>query len=111
MTKKPVTWLHNFRRMFVLASVMTAQFVPPRPRARPRRSNQTGNRGRGRGRERGRKYEVLDKRRGLRQTFFARACGVWTYEPRQGRKAATAVCFAIAAVTLAPFHFRFMIAD
>src|ERR1019366_4840390 len=44
----------------------------------------------------------LDKRRGLRPTFFARACGVWTYEPRQGRKAATAVCFAIAAVTLAP---------
>jgi hypothetical protein len=41
----------------------------------------------------------------------ARACGVWTYEPRQGRKAATAVCFAIAAVTLASLHLRFAIAD
>src|ERR1039458_762626 len=48
----------------------------------------------------------LDKRRGLRQTFFARACGVRTYEPRQGRKAATAVCFAIAAVTLAPLSIQ-----
>src|ERR1017187_881947 len=48
----------------------------------------------------------LDKRRGLRQTFFARACGVWTCEPRQGRKAATATCFAIAAVTLAPLSMQ-----
>lgn len=39
------------------------------------------------------------------QNTGARACGVWTYEPRQGRKAATAVCFAIAAVTLASFAF------
>jgi hypothetical protein len=40
--------------------------------------------------------------RRLAQHFLARACGVWTYETRQGRKAATVVCFAIAAVTLAP---------
>jgi len=32
---------------------------------------------------------------------FARAHGMWTYEPRQGRKAATAVCSASAVVTLA----------
>ena len=30
-----------------------------------------------------------------------RAHGVRTYEPRQGRKAATAVCFVFAVVTLA----------
>jgi hypothetical protein len=41
-----------------------------------------------------------------RKIASARACGVWTYEPRQGRKAATVVCFAIAAVTLAPFQFK-----
>src|SRR2546430_10844093 len=41
---------------------------------------------------------------------FARAHGMWTYEPRQGRKAATAVCSASAVVTLA-FHLRFMIYD
>jgi hypothetical protein len=41
--------------------------------------------------------------RRFRHIVFARACGVWTYEPRQGRKAAMAVCFAIAAVTLAFF--------
>jgi hypothetical protein len=32
---------------------------------------------------------------------FARAHGLWTYEPRQGRKAATVVCSASAVVTLA----------
>lgn len=32
---------------------------------------------------------------------FARAHGMWTYEPRQGRKAATAVCSVSAVVTLA----------
>ena len=32
---------------------------------------------------------------------FARAHGMWTYEPRQGRNAATAVCSASAVVTLA----------
>ncbi len=37
--------------------------------------------------------------------FFARAHGMWTYEPRQGRKAATAVCSASAVVTLA-FSFQ-----
>ena len=37
----------------------------------------------------------------------ARACGMWTYEPRQGRKAATVVCFASAAVTLVFFSFEF----
>jgi hypothetical protein len=34
---------------------------------------------------------------------FARAHGMWTYEPRQGRNAATAVCSASAVVTLAFF--------
>jgi len=29
---------------------------------------------------------------------------MWTYEPRQGRKAATAVCSASAVVTLAFFY-------
>src|SRR5258705_5895335 len=33
----------------------------------------------------------------------ARAHGMRTYEPRQGRKAATAVCFASAVVTLVLF--------
>src|SRR6266496_779465 len=37
---------------------------------------------------------------------FARAHGMWTYEPRQGRKAATVVCSASAVVTLA-FNLRF----
>ena len=32
---------------------------------------------------------------------FARAHGMWTYEPRQGRNAATVVCSASAVVTLA----------
>ena len=36
-----------------------------------------------------------------RTVFRARAHGMWTYEPRQGRKAATAVCSASAVVTLA----------
>jgi alpha-D-ribose 1-methylphosphonate 5-triphosphate synthase subunit PhnH len=43
----------------------------------------------------------LDTKRIFRQLVLARACGVWTYEPREDRKVATAVCFAIAAVTLA----------
>src|SRR5207248_465883 len=38
---------------------------------------------------------------------FARAHGMWTYEPRQGRKAATVVCSACAVVTLAFFSLRF----
>jgi len=38
----------------------------------------------------------------------ARAHGMWTYEPRQGRKAATVVCSTSAVVTLA---FEFMIVD
>jgi hypothetical protein len=42
---------------------------------------------------------------GLRHILFARAHGLWTYEPRQGRKAATAVCSAFAVVTLALFIF------
>ena len=32
---------------------------------------------------------------------FARAHGVWTYEPREGRNAATAVCSTSAVVSLA----------
>ena len=35
----------------------------------------------------------------------ARAHGMWTYEPRQGRKAATVVCSVSAVVTLAFFEF------
>src|SRR5215467_2823277 len=38
---------------------------------------------------------------GLRHIDEARAHGLWTYEPRQGRKAATVVCSAFAVVTLA----------
>ena len=34
-----------------------------------------------------------------------RAHGMWTYEPRQGRKAATVVCSVSAVVTLTPFNF------
>ena len=37
----------------------------------------------------------------LRQILSARAHGLWTYEPRQGRKAATVVCSATAVVALA----------
>src|SRR3569832_1786988 len=45
----------------------------------------------------------------------ARAHGMWTYEPRQGRNAATVVCSAFAVVTLVfpfspsprPFRFGF----
>src|SRR5882672_5737828 len=37
---------------------------------------------------------------------FARAHGMRTYEPRQGRKAATVVCSASAVVTLAFFSLR-----
>ena len=36
----------------------------------------------------------------------ARAHGMWTYEPRQGRKAATVVCSVSAVVTLALFKGR-----
>jgi len=42
----------------------------------------------------------------VRHIFSARAHGMWTYEPRQGRKAATVVCSASAVVTLA---FKFTI--
>ena len=53
----------------------------------------------------------LDNRRRVRQILGVRACGVRTYESRQGRKAATAVSFAIAAVTLAFFYSSFTIGD
>ena len=43
---------------------------------------------------------------GCGKFFFARAHGMWTYEPRQGRKAATVVCSAPAVVTLALFFTR-----
>jgi hypothetical protein len=39
------------------------------------------------------------------QREFARAHGMWTYEPRQGRNAATVVCSTSAVVTLAFFLF------
>ena len=51
---------------------------------------------------------LLDETAGLRQIYFARAHGMWTYEPRQGRKAATVVCSVSAVVTLT---FLFMIYD
>ncbi len=41
----------------------------------------------------------------VRQVECARAHGMWTYESRQGRNAATAVCSASAVVTLALFKF------
>ena len=46
-----------------------------------------------------------------RRFFPARAHGMWTYEPREGRKAATAVCSASAVVTLAPLNLRLAIGD
>ena len=39
---------------------------------------------------------------------IARAHGMWTYEPRQGRKAATVVCSASAVVTLASFYLKWL---
>src|SRR5262245_1597034 len=49
----------------------------------------------------------------VRLNFCARAHGMWTYEPRQGRKAATVVCSASAVVTLAWLFcdLRFVIYD
>src|SRR6266566_3095448 len=49
---------------------------------------------------------LLERALALRQILAARAHGLWTYEPRQGRKAATVVCSATAVVTLA-FKFGF----
>jgi hypothetical protein len=49
---------------------------------------------------------LLEEGLRLRQILCARAHGMWTYEPRQGRNAATAVCSASAVVTLA-FKFTF----
>jgi hypothetical protein len=42
----------------------------------------------------------LDNRMFVRQIQGVRAHGMWTYEPRQGRKAATVVCSVSAVVTL-----------
>ena len=60
----------------------------------------------------------LDKRENLRQIGGVRAHGMWTYESRQGRKAATAVCSASAVVTLTFFlttlfiyHLRWAVLD
>ena len=47
----------------------------------------------------------LKPRRGCIMFGFARAHGLWTYEPRQGRKAATVVCSTDAVVTLAFLRF------
>jgi hypothetical protein len=54
---------------------------------------------------------VLEAPANLAQNGFVRAHGMWTYEPRQGRKAATVVCSVSAVVTLTLFHLRFAIAD
>jgi hypothetical protein len=48
----------------------------------------------------------LDNPRRLRQISGVRAHGMWTYEPRQGRKAATVVCSVSAVVTLTLFQFK-----
>ncbi len=48
-----------------------------------------------------RKGFLLDATMRVGLNRFARAHGMWTYEPRQGRKAATVVCSACAVVTLA----------
>jgi hypothetical protein len=46
----------------------------------------------------------LPLRRECGLLLLARAHGMWTWEPRQGRKAATVLCSASAVVTLAfPF--------
>ena len=50
---------------------------------------------------------LLEPENGLRHISAARAHGMWTYEPRQGRKAATVVCSASAVVTLAFFYCPF----
>src|ERR1035438_8519343 len=49
----------------------------------------------------------------LRQPLAARPHGMWTYKPRQGRKAATVVCSTSAVVTLAfgIYDVQFQIAD
>ena len=49
---------------------------------------------------------LLEAAMSVRQIRVARAHGLWTYKPRQGRKAATVVCSAFAVVTLAFFEFR-----
>ena len=46
---------------------------------------------------------VLKQTLGWGKLCVARAHGMWTYEPRQGRNAATVVCSASAVVTLAFF--------
>ena len=51
---------------------------------------------------------LLEAAAALPQIPFARAHGMWTYETRQGRKAATVVCSVSAVVTLA---FQFAIYD
>jgi len=45
----------------------------------------------------------LDNELIVRQIQGVRAHGMWTYEPRQGRKAATVVCSVSAVVTLTLF--------
>ena len=48
-------------------------------------------------------FAGLDKPQKVWQFQRVRAHGMWTYEPREGRKAATAVCSASAVVTLTFF--------
>ena len=47
---------------------------------------------------------LLEAEQRLGHIQRARAHGLWTYEPRQGRKAATVVCSVSAVVTLAFFN-------
>src|ERR1035438_9678271 len=55
----------------------------------------------------------LEADRLLPHIVSARAHGMWTYKPRQGRKAATVVCSTSAVVTLAfgIYDVQFQIAD
>jgi len=47
---------------------------------------------------------LLEGARWVQHIQGVRAHGMWTYEPRQGRKAATVVCSTSAVVTLALFN-------
>jgi hypothetical protein len=49
---------------------------------------------------------LLEGARWVQHIHGVRAHGMWTYEPRQGRKAATVVCSTSAVVTLALFSMQ-----
>src|SRR5580700_8599936 len=78
---------------------------PMCPRVMPQGVTQTENDRQYRvvGRLQDRRRILLEGGAKVRQVDCARAHGMWTYESRQGRNAATAVCSASAVVTLALF--------